>query len=459
MSESFIPPQNLEAEKNLLGALLIDKEAISEVADIIVADDFYSNINGIIFDGVVTLYEKRQPTDIVNLSNLLEERKQIDIIGGRAYLIELTENTITSANCVSYAKIIAKKATLRRLISTSAEITELAYNREEEEIETVLDSAEQKLFNVSKNINQESFVPLRNILNESFERIDNLSQNRDQIRGIPSGFNDLDRLLAGFQKSDLVILAARPSVGKTSFALDLLRNAAIKGKSKVALFSLEMSKEQLTDRMISSESRVDLWKIRTGHLSDDQNNNDFEKIGNAISKLSESDIFIDDSGNINVMQIRSKCRRLKAEFGLDMVIIDYLQLIQDNGSENRNQEISLISRSLKGLAKELDVPIVALSQLSRAVELSKPAIPKLAHLRESGSIEQDADVVMFIYRKAADRNYRPEEVSADEKNVAEIHIAKHRNGACGEIKLYFDGVTTSFKNLATEYKGNNVVEI
>jgi len=458
MSEPFLPPQNLEAEKNLLGALLIDKDAITEVADIITAEDFYSNINGIIYDGIVTLYEKRQPTDIVNLSNLLEERKQLDIIGGRAYLIELMENTITSANCVSYAKIISKKATLRRLISTSAEITELAYNQEENDVEETLDIAEQKLFNVSKNVNQDNFIPLRTVLNESFERIDNLSQNRDQIRGVPSGFNDLDKILAGFQKSDLIIIASRPSVGKTSFALDIARNASIKHKAKIALFSLEMSREQLTDRMVSAESGIDLWKIRTGHLSDDQNNNDFEKIGEAISRLSEANLFIDDSGNINVMQIRSKCRRLKAELGLDMVIIDYLQLIQDNGSDNRNQEISIITRALKALAKELDVPVIALSQLSRAVEMSKPAIPKLAHLRESGSIEQDADVVLFIYRKAVDRNYRLDEIAPEERNIAEIHIAKHRNGACGEIKLYFDGSTTTFKNLATDYK-NNIIEI
>ncbi len=458
MSEPFLPPQNLEAEKNLLGALLIDKDAITEVADIITAEDFYSNINGIIYDGIVTLYEKRQPTDIVNLSNLLEERKQLDIIGGRVYLIELMENTITSANCVSYAKIISKKATLRRLISTSAEITELAYNQEENDVEETLDIAEQKLFNVSKNVNQDNFIPLRTVLNESFERIDNLSQNRDQIRGVPSGFNDLDKILAGFQKSDLIIIASRPSVGKTSFALDIARNASIKHKAKIALFSLEMSREQLTDRMVSAESGIDLWKIRTGHLSDDQNNNDFEKIGEAISRLSEANLFIDDSGNINVMQIRSKCRRLKAELGLDMVIIDYLQLIQDNGSDNRNQEISIITRALKALAKELDVPVIALSQLSRAVEMSKPAIPKLAHLRESGSIKQDADVVLFIYRKAVDRNYRLDEIAPEERNIAEIHIAKHRNGACGEIKLYFDGSTTTFKNLAADYK-NNIIEI
>lgn len=458
MSERFLPPQNLEAERNLLGALLIDKDAISEVADFLIAEDFYSNINGIIFDALLTLYEKKQPTDIVNLSNILEERKQLDIIGGRTYLIEIAEATITSANSVSYAKIIAKKATLRRLISTSAEINELAYD-EEQDIDVILDEAEHKLFNVSKNANQENLVSLKSILNESFERIDNLSQNRDQIRGVPSGFDDLDHIIAGFQQSDLIIIAARPSVGKTSFALDIVRNASIKGKAKIALFSLEMSKEQLTDRMISAESRVDLWKIRTGHLSDDANNNDFEKIGHAINTLSDANIYLDDSGSINVMQIRTKCRRLKTEQGLDMVVIDYLQLISDNGSDNRNQEISIISRSLKGLAKELDVPIIALSQLSRAAELSKPAIPKLAHLRESGSIEQDADIVLFIYRKAADRGYRPEEISPEEKNVAEIHIAKHRNGACGEVKLYFDGVTTSFKNLATNYKDKNTIEI
>jgi len=453
--KSFLPPQNLDAEKSLLGALLVDKDAIVEVADAIDADDFYSSGHGLIYDAINTLYEKRQPTDIVNVINILDERKQLDMVGGRSAIIDLAEKNVTSAHSVSYAKIISKKATLRRLITKSAEINELAYH-EDMDIEEILDTAEREIFGVAKDLKTDSFTPLRNVLNESFERIDSLSQNKGQLRGLTSGFKDLDHTLSGFQKSDLIILAARPSVGKTSFAMDIVRNAAIQGKAKVAFFSLEMSKEQLTDKLISAESGVDLWKLRTGNLSDQSNDNDFEKIGHAINSLSDANIFLDDSGTITVMQIRTKCRRLKAEQGLDMIVIDYLQLIADGGSENRNNEISMISRSLKQLAKELDIPVIALSQLSRAVEMSKPAIPKLSHLRESGSIEQDADIVMFIYRKSADKNYRPEEIMPDEKNIAEIHIAKHRNGACGVIGLYFNGQTTSFKNLAVNFQSTNV---
>ncbi len=453
--KSFLPPQNLDAEKSLLGALLVDKDAIVEVADVLDANDFYSSSHGLIYDAINTLYEKRQPTDIVNVINILDERKQLDMVGGRSAIIDLAEKNVTSAHSVSYAKIISKKATLRRLITKSAEINELAYH-EDMEIEEILDTAEREIFGVAKDLKTDSFTPLRNVLNESFERIDSLSQNKGQLRGLTSGFNDLDHTLSGFQKSDLIILAARPSVGKTSFAMDIVRNAAIQGKAKVALFSLEMSKEQLTDKLISAESGVDLWKLRTGNLSDQSHDNDFEKIGHAINSLSDANIYIDDSGTLTVMQIRTKCRRLKSEQGLDMIVIDYLQLIADGGSDNRNNEISLISRSLKQLAKELDIPVIALSQLSRAVEMSKPAIPKLSHLRESGSIEQDADIVMFIYRKAADKNYRPEEIMPDEKNVAEIHIAKHRNGACGVIGLYFNGQTTSFKNLATNFNASTV---
>lgn len=453
--KSLLPPQNLDAEKSLLGALLVDKDAIVEVADVLDGSDFYSSSNGLIYDAINTLYEKRQPTDIVNVINILDERKQLDMIGGRSYIIDLAEKSVTSAHCVSYANIISKKATLRRLITKSAEINELAYH-EDMELEDILDQAEREIFGVAKDLKTDSFTPLRNVLNESFERIDSLSQNKGQLRGISTGFTEMDKMLSGFQKSDLIILAARPSVGKTSFTLDLVRNAAIYGKAKVALFSLEMSKEQLTDKLISAESGVDLWKIRTGNLSDQVNDNDFEKIGHAINKLSDANIYIDDSGTVTVMQIRTKCRRLKAEQGLDMVVIDYLQLIADGGSENRNNEISMISRSLKQLAKELDIPVIALSQLSRAVEMTKPAIPKLSHLRESGSIEQDADIVMFIYRKSADKNYRPEEIMPDEKNVAEIHVAKHRNGACGVIGLYFDGNTTSFRNLATNFNATNI---
>lgn len=452
--KSFLPPQNLDAEKSLLGALLVDKDAILEVADVLDADDFYSSSHGLIYDAINTLYEKRQPTDIVNVINVLDERRQLDLIGGRSAIIDLAEKNVTSAHCVSYAKIISKKSTLRRLITKSAEINELAYH-EDMELEEILDTAEREIFGVAKDLKTDSFTPLRNVLNESFERIDSLSQNKGQLRGLTTGFQDLDHTLSGFQKSDLIILAARPSVGKTSFALDLVRNAAIKGKAKVAFFSLEMSKEQLTDKLIAAESKVDLWKLRTGNLSDQASDNDFEKIGHAINALSDASIFIDDSGTVTVMQIRTKCRRLKAEQGLDMIVIDYLQLIADGGSDNRNNEISMISRSLKQLAKELDIPVIALSQLSRAVEMTKPAIPKLSHLRESGSIEQDADIVMFIYRKSADKNYRPEEIMPDEKNIAEIHISKHRNGACGVVGLYFDQQTTSFKNLAVNYQSAN----
>lgn len=453
--KSFLPPQNLDAEKSLLGALLVDKDAIVEVADVIDADDFYSASHGLIYDAINSLYEKRQPTDIVNVINILDERKQLDMIGGRASIIDLAEKNVTSAHSVSYAKIISKKSTLRRLITKSAEINELAYH-EDMELEEILDTAEREIFGVAKDLKTDSFTPLRNVLNESFERIDSLSQNKGQLRGLTTGFKDLDHTLSGFQNSDLIILAARPSVGKTSFALDLVRNAAIQGKAKVAFFSLEMSKEQLTDKLISAESSVDLWKLRTGNLSDQASDNDFEKIGKAINALSDANIYIDDSGTITVMQIRTKCRRLKSEQGLDMIVIDYLQLIADGGSDNRNNEISLISRSLKQLAKELDIPVIALSQLSRAVEMTKPAIPKLSHLRESGSIEQDADIVMFLYRKAADKNYRPEEIMPDEKNIAELHISKHRNGACGIVGLYFNAQTTSFKNLAVNFQSANI---
>jgi len=337
------------------------------------------------------------------------------------------------------------------MLNVSSKIAELSFD-EEKDIQEIIDEAESSLFNVSRQAIGNEFSPISSILDGAFARIDDLSQNKGKLRGVATGFIDLDNILSGLQNSDLVILAARPSVGKTAFALNIAKHAALNSKKAVALFSLEMAKEQLVDRLICSESGIDLWKMRTGNLSDDNENNDYAKIGSAIGKLSESPLYIDDSGMLNVMQIRTKCRRLKMEKGLGLIVIDYLQLVSGIGSHKndaRYQEVSDISRSLKALAKELDVPILALSQLSRAVEMSKPSIPKLAHLRESGSIEQDADVVMFIYRKAADKNYRPEELSVEDKNIAEIHVAKHRNGPCGIIKLYFDQHTTTFKNLAS----------
>ncbi|MFH1404619.1 MAG: replicative DNA helicase [Patescibacteria group bacterium] len=442
-----IPPQNLEAEQCLLGSLLIDKDAMIKIADVLHSSDFYRDSNRIIHETMLELYEKHAPIDLLSLGNRLEERGLLQKIGGRAYLVELSNAIPTSAHIIHYAEIVQKKATLRRLLSAASNITHLGYD-EESDIEGILDEAERTLFNVSQKFSKNSFVPIRSILSDAFERIDELHKNKGKLRGMPTGFAELDSLLAGMQNSDLLILAARPSVGKTSLALDIARHAAKKGSLPVALFSLEMSKEQLVDRMICAEANVDLWKLRTGRLSDRED--DFPKIGNALGVLSEAPIHIDDSANLNVMELRTKARRLKAEHGLGLIIIDYLQLMEGRGkstSDNRVQEVAEISRGLKQIAKELNIPVLALAQLSRAVEMNKPAIPRLSHLRDSGSIEQHADVVMFIYRKSSDRNYQKDDIPPEERNVAEIHIAKHRNGPTGIVRLFFDERRTSFKSI------------
>jgi len=443
-----MPPQNQEAETSLLGCLLIDKTAIVKVVDIIQPDDFYNDINGLIFGAMMALYQDHEPIDLVNLADKLKTKNQLDTVGGRSYLTSLLQSVATAANVVSYAEIIKHKSTLRRLITAASTIHELGYN-EDDDLDQVLDQAEQTLFSVSHQYLKQSFQPISNLLPEAFNRIDELHKQSGRLRGLPTGFIDLDKLLSGLQKSDLVILASRPSVGKTSLAMDLARQTAIKNRAKVGIFSLEMSKEQLVDRLICAEANVSLWKMRTGQLSDREEDDDFGRISYAMGALADSSIYIDDSPNCNVMEIRTKCRRLQSEHGLDLVIIDYLQLMEGRSqrSDNRVQEVAEITRSLKGLARELNVPVVALSQLSRAVEQTKPAIPKLAHLRESGSIEQDADVVMFIYRKAADRNYDIDSLNDFERHVAEIHIAKHRNGPTGKVILYFDENTVNFKNL------------
>jgi len=447
-----LPPQNLEAEQSLLGALMIDKDAIIKIADIITSDDFYQTAHGIIYDTILELFEKKEAIDILSLTSQLDERHQLDLIGGRSYLANLTNIVPSAAHIESYAKIIQKKATLRRLINAASSILELGY-QEEKEVNEVLDKSEQSIFAVSQKFLKQKFTHIKDVLTGAFERIDELHRERGKLRGLPTGFTELDNLLGGFQKSDLIILAARPSVGKTAFALDIARNAAVRYKKSIGLFSLEMSKEQLVDRLISGEAGVNMWNMRTGRLS--EANDDFPRIGHAMSELSESNIFIDDFANTNVMELRTKARRLQMEHGLDMIIIDYLQLMEGSGSrqssESRVQEIAEISRALKGLARELNVPVLALSQLSRAVELNKPAIPKLSHLRESGSIEQDADVVMFIYRKSADRNYDPNSLTEEEKHLAEIIVAKHRNGPVGQVNLYFEGSTVSYKNLDKSY--------
>lgn len=445
-----IPPQNIEAEQSLLACLMLDKEAIFKVVDIIKAEDFYHNSHQHIFEAMIELFNNQEPIDIITLSNRLEEKKLIKEIGGRTYLAQLSNAVASSANTIYYANLIQKKATLRRLQISASEIMDMSFE-EEREIDEILDQAEKKIFSVSRKYLKNSFLGIDTLLSEAFERIDELHKKSGNLRGLSTGFYDLDNLLAGLQKSDLIILAARPSVGKTSLALDIARQAAIKNKVGVGIFSLEMGKEQLVDRMLCAQANVNLWKMRTGNLSDKEEDNDFTKIAEAMGYLSEAPIYIDDSPNVSVMEIRAKCRRLQAEKNLGLIVIDYLQLMEGRGKygDNRVQEISEISRGLKGIARELNIPVLALAQLSRAAEQqSGPSIPRLSHLRDSGSIEQDADVVMFIYRKAADRAFNVNDLAIDERYKAEIHIAKHRNGPTGKIDLFFSEETASFKNIS-----------
>jgi replicative DNA helicase len=379
----------------------------------------------------------------------LRKKVKLEAVGGRSYIANLANSVGTASNVVYYAELIQRKATLRRLITAASEISQLGFE-EDEEIDKILDNAEQMLFNVSQKFLRQSFQPIDTLLNEAFDRIDELHKQSGKLRGLTTGFTDLDNILAGLQKSDLIILAARPSVGKTSLAMDIARQTAVINKIPVGVFSLEMSKEQLVDRMLCAEAGVSLWKMRTGKLSDRDDSDDFSKIGQAMGVLAETPIFIDDSASANIMEIRTKARRLQMEHKLGLIVIDYLQLMAGRAShgDNRVQEVAEITRGLKALARELNIPVLALSQLSRAVEQTKPAIPRLSHLRESGSIEQDADVVMFIYRKAADRGYQIEELTEAEKSVAQVYVAKHRNGPVGRVDLFFDENTVSFKNLA-----------
>jgi replicative DNA helicase len=424
-----IPPQSIEAEQSVLGSLLMDKDAIIKVADILRTDDFYREDHAIIYGCILKLFEKRKPIDVVTLTDELEKEKKLTKVGGAAYLATLVNSVPTSAHVATYASIVHQKATLRRLISAAATITELGFD-ESSDLETILDKAESTLFSVSQKYVKQYFTPIKDVLEESFDRIDKLHKEKGVLRGVPTGFRDLDNLLAGLQRSDLIILAARPSIGKSSLALNIADYVACEAKLPVGFFSLEMSKEQVIDRFLCLRGSVDSWKLRTGNLEDE----DFGKLNYAMGVLSEAPIFIDDSPFLNVMEIRTKARRLQVEHDLGLIIIDYLQLMSGMGtrnSDNRVQEVSEISRSLKALARELNVPVLAISQLSRAVEHRPDKRPMLADLRESGSIEQDADVVMFIYR---DDYY---DKDSDKKNIAEILIRKHRNGPTGDIELYF----------------------
>jgi replicative DNA helicase len=437
-----LPPQSIEAEQAILGSLLLDKKAIVKIADIIKPEDFYRDVHKMIYETMLELFEKNEPIDIMTVSNRLEEKDDLGKIGGSTYLTTLINTVPTAANVVKYAKIVQKKKMLRDLIEAAHGITQMSY-QEVDEIEQVLDQAEKNIFAVSQRSLRQFFIPIKPALEEAFNRIDQLHKHEGgTLRGLPTGFNDLDNYLAGLQKSDYIILASRPSLGKTTLALDIARNVAVRGKIPVGIFSLEMSSAQLVDRILCSQAKIDLWRLRTGRLSGKGPINDFTKIQEAIGILSESPIFIDDSASSTVLEIKTKARRLQAEHGLGLIIVDYLQLITPAESrESVVQQTTEISRSLKALARELDVPLIAVSQLSRAAEQRSPRIPRLADLRESGSLEQDADVVLLIYREDLDIK------QSERKNIADIIIAKHRNGPIGQTELYFNQDWVSFQNL------------
>lgn len=433
-----IPPQNLDAEMSLLGAVLIDEDTLSDISEHVNARDFYDQRHAIIYDAMMRLFEKHKPVDLLTLTEELKGKKELDTIGGSAYLTELTNYVPTAAHAEAYAELVAQKAIRRRLIKASGDISELGYN-EDTTTQELLQQAEAELFSVSDQSLKQDLVSIESILTESFDRMEELHRNKGMLRGIQTGYKDLDNMTAGFQKSDLIVLAARPAMGKTTLVTNLAYNVATIAKQPVLFFSLEMSKEQLVDRMLADASGVDAWNIRTGNLSDD----DFSKISEAMGELAEAPIFIDDTPGMTVLEMRTKARRAMHDQPLGLIIIDYLQLMQGNGRDNGNrvQEVSEISRGLKLIARELNVPVIALSQLSRSVESRSPQIPQLADLRESGSIEQDADIVMFIYREAY---YNPE---TERENITDLFIAKHRNGPTGKIELYFHPERLRFMSL------------
>jgi replicative DNA helicase len=433
-----IPPQNLDAEMSLLGAVLIDEETLADISEHVKAHDFYDKRHGLVYDAMMRLYEKHKPVDLLTLTEELKKKNDIETIGGSAYLTELTNYVPTAAHAEAYAELVAQKAIRRRLIKASADISELGFDEETSTAE-LLEQAEAELFSVSDQSLKQDLVSIESILTESFDRMEELHRNKGQLRGIRTGYRDLDNMTAGLQRSDLIILAARPAMGKTTLVTNLAYNVATIAKQPVLFFSLEMSKEQLVDRMLADASGVDAWNIRTGNLSDD----DFSKLSDAMGEMAEAPIFIDDTPGVSVLEMRTKARRAAHEQPLGLIIIDYLQLMQGSGRDNGNrvQEVSEISRGLKLLARELNVPVVALSQLSRSVESRSPQVPQLADLRESGSIEQDADIVMFIYRE---EYYNPD---TDRKQITDLIIAKHRNGPTGKIELFFHPERLRFMSL------------
>lgn len=438
-----IPPHNLDAEKAILGSIMLRPSAIHEITDIITSDSFYASKHGLIYKTMLELSGKGEPIDLLSLSHKMEEKKILDNVGGSSYLGELTNSVPSSANIKYYADVVNKKYLLRKIIEAGDEISELGFIGEsEEDVFDVLDRAEKKMMGINSGVGSSAFKSLKDSLPEAWERLEKLHENKGEIRGIPTGFADLDQYLSGLQRSDLIILAARPSVGKTTLALDIARQAALKHSSSTAIFSLEMSTQQLVDRMIAAESRVNAWNLRTGNLSTEA---EFSKIRDSLDRLSKAPIFIDDMAGNSIMRMRSVCRRIKAENGLDLVVVDYLQLMSTSKNyDNIVNQVTEISRSLKGLAKEFNVPVLALSQLSRAVE-SRGGKPRLSDLRDSGSIEQDADVVMFIHREDKGKD------ESEKTNIAQILIEKHRNGPVGRVDLYFDEKFSTFTNMDKNY--------
>lgn len=436
-----LPPQNIEAESSVLGSLLIDKEAIMKVTDILSAQDFYTPAHAHIYQAILELYEKHLPIDLLTITNRLKEQNLLTDIGGSAYLTKLIDSVPTASHVEHYAKLVKEKKVLRDLIATGASITENAFHPTED-LETILDEIEQKIFAISQRTMPQKFTAIKDELQTAYERIERLHRGEGNYRGIPTGFKKLDNIISGLQQSDLVIIGGRPSLGKTSFVLDMLRHIAVNEKKPVALFSLEMSREQVIDRLIAAQAGVPLWKLRTGKLSSDT---DFTLIQHALDILSQSPFYIDDTPSPNILQMRSMARRLQMQYGLSAIAVDYLQLIQPRASsDNTVQQITEISRGLKSLAREINVPVLALSQLSRAVEQrGNDSRPKLSDLRDSGSIEQDADIVMFLYRKDRDKIT----LSPEEENTAEVIVAKHRNGPLGTVPLKFDPDTVSFKEI------------
>ncbi len=437
-----VPPHDIEAEQAVIGSMLTDSDAVSSSIEVLKEEDFYREDNRIIYSAMLNLYNRAEPIDLITLKSELESMGKFEKVGGYEYLSALPDKVPTTANVVKYIKIVEEKSTLRNLIKTANEIIEMGYDPTEE-IEDVMECAEKKIFNIMQDKNQKGYEAIKDILVDSFTELEELYNRKGHITGVPTGFADLDYRLAGLHGSELILVAARPAMGKSAFALNIATNAALRGNTPVAVFSLEMSSKQMTNRILCSEAMVDSNKVKTGKLEDE----DWSKLAEAIGPLSETGIYIDDTPGISIMEIRARCRKLKLEKHIGLVVIDYLQLIQGSNKRNgsREQEISEISRSLKILAKELEVPVIALSQLSREAEKRQDHRPMLSDLRESGAIEQDADIVMFLYR---DDYYNKE---SKKQNVAEVIIAKNRGGSTGTVELGWLGSYTKFVNLERRY--------